>query len=72
MFIIHRNQVQEQAVNNLVSAGIIRQDETTMYNDILSAKNYNEVLLAMLASHKLRENCIDQTNYYQIGEVSLN
>jgi len=72
MIVVHRNQIQNTIVSNLISAGVIGQDEAEHYYELLSALPLQELLSTLVVSHELRENCPDAINYYPIGEISVN
>jgi len=72
MIILHRSQIQHQTVSNLVSAGILRQEEGDFYYELLSTMNIQEVVAALVDSHQLREECPNPIFYYPIGEISKN
>lgn len=72
MIVLHRSQMQYQTVTNLVTAGILRQEEADFYYELLSTMSMQDVVTALLDSHQLREDCPEPIFYYPIGEISKN
>ena len=72
MTIVYRSQIQQQTVSNLISVGVLKQDETDTYYQLLSAMSWEDVLAALLESNQLREYCTKPIDYYPIGEISKN
>lgn len=72
MLNIDRSQIQLQTISNLMTAGILKQDERGFYNELLSAMSWEDMLAALLESHQLRDDCFNPVNYYPIGNINLN
>jgi len=70
--ILHRSQIQHQTVSNLVTTGILRQEEADSYYELLSTMPIQEVVAALLDSHQLREESPNPIFYYPVGEISKN
>ena len=74
MINLQRTQIQQQTLSNLISAGVLRQNEAESYNEKLSAMQEYDLLTALVLSHQLREDCSFPGScvHYFTGEISLN
>ena len=72
MIVINRSQAQRQTVFNMVTAGVLKQEESEFYYKLLSAMSDEEALAALLESNQLKEDCLNPISYYPIVEISRN
>lgn len=64
--------MQLQTISNLVTAGVLKREEAEDYNKKLTAMTWGNMVLTLLESHDLRENCPNPIDYYPIGKIGKN
>jgi len=72
--VLHRQQLIDQILSNLATAGIIKQDEMDRVKEELESVDADSLVALLLESHQMREDTgqADAMPIVPIGEISLN
>ena len=71
IYILNRQSIIKQTVQNMIEAGVILPEETDMFTGQLLKLSSNDLALALLESYNLREMYVAKQNYYQIDKEAL-
>ena len=71
IYILNRQSIIKQTVQNMIEAGVILPEETDMFTGQLLRLSSEDLALALLESYNLREMYVAKQNYYQIDKEAL-
>lgn len=72
MIILDRSQMQRQTISNLITAGVIRQDEAERCHRIVSSLGLDDLAQMFVESRDLRNACTKLDTHYNIGVIGKN